>query len=428
MSVIFKNSPLGITANKLNKAFKQSGGGTGSGDMTKAVYDADGNGIVDTADSIPWTRVTGKPPALGDMTKAVYDTNNDGISDHAALADAVPWAGVTGKPSTFPPDSTAMLKAAYDVNGDGITDHAALADSAPWTGVSGKPATFPATAHATTHLDNGTDIIPVVTAIRTGLAPKLSNDATTYLNGAGAYTKPVGNGDMLKSVYDTNGDGITDHAALADAASWAGITGKPATFPPDSTAMLKSVYDINGDNITDRAALADAVPWTGVTGKPATFPPDSTAMLKSVYDTNGNGVVDTADAIPWANVTGKPTGNLVDPGTWTALTYSTGWTLGTTAQFRVETNGSFQKVIAQGIINYANGAASLAFTLPVGARPGVARGCVVAGFDSSGDTQLFQANVATSGAVTIVPMVRQNFSWPSATNGSVYLDNFVFSL
>ena len=299
MSVVFKNSPLGITANKLNKAFLQSGGGTGSGDMTKAVYDADGNGIVDTADSIPWSKVTGKPPALGDMTRAVYDVNNDGISDHASLADTVPWAGITGKPATFPPDSTVMLKATYDVNGDGITDHAALADSAP---------------------------------------------------------------------------------------------------------------------------------WTGITGKPATFPPDSTAMLKSVYDTNGNGVVDTADAIPWSSVTGKPTGNLVDPGIWTNLTYSTGWTLGTIAQFRVETNGSFQKVIAQGIINYVSGAASLAFTLPVGARPSVARGCVVAGFDSTGDMQLFQANVATSGAVAIVPMVRQNFSWPSATSGSVYLDSLVFSL
>jgi hypothetical protein len=314
VTVKFKNSPLGITANKLNKAFLASGGGTGSGDMTKAVYDADNNGIVDTADSIPWTRVTGKPTALGDMTKAVYDTNNDGISDHAALADAAPWAGITGKPATFPPDATAMLKAVYDVNGDGISDHAALADTAPWTGISGKPS----------------------------------------------------------------------------------------TFPPDSTAMLRSVYDINGNNKVDGAETADAVPWTGVTGKPATFPSD------------------------WNTTLNKPT--LPDPGTWTNLTYSTGWTQNATAQFRVETNGSFQTVVAHGIINYASGAASLAFTLPTGARPGVARGCVVAGFDSSGDTQLFQATIATSGAVNIAPMVRANFSWPSATNGSVYLDNLVFSL
>jgi hypothetical protein len=118
----------------------------------------------------------------------------------------------------------------------------------------------------------------------------------------------------------------------------------------------------------------------------------------------------------------------VDPGTWTALTYASGWTQNTTAQFRVETNGSFQKVISRGIINYASGAAALAFTLPAGARPSVTRGCMVAGFDSSGDAQLFQATVATSGAVNIVPMVRQGFSWSSATNGSVYLDGLTFSL
>ncbi|RKD26677.1 hypothetical protein BEP19_15830 [Ammoniphilus oxalaticus] len=39
----------------------------------------------------------------GDMTKAVYDKNNNGKVDAAETADSVPWTGVTGKPSTFPP-------------------------------------------------------------------------------------------------------------------------------------------------------------------------------------------------------------------------------------------------------------------------------------------------------------------------------------
>jgi len=37
------------------------GGGTGSGDMLKSVYDTDGNGIVDEAESAPWDGITGKP-------------------------------------------------------------------------------------------------------------------------------------------------------------------------------------------------------------------------------------------------------------------------------------------------------------------------------------------------------------------------------
>lgn len=38
----------------------------------------------------------------GDMQKEVYDQNDNGIVD---AAESVPWSGVTGKPSTFTPSS-----------------------------------------------------------------------------------------------------------------------------------------------------------------------------------------------------------------------------------------------------------------------------------------------------------------------------------
>src|SRR5258705_11560224 len=45
-----------------------------------------------------------------------------------------------------------------------------------------------------------------------------------------------GTGDMLKSTYDNSGTaGIVD---AAESVPWTGVTGKPATFPPDSTAEL----------------------------------------------------------------------------------------------------------------------------------------------------------------------------------------------
>lgn len=41
----------------------------------------------------------------GDMTRAQYDANKNGIVDRAEVADSVSWAGVTGKPTTFVPSS-----------------------------------------------------------------------------------------------------------------------------------------------------------------------------------------------------------------------------------------------------------------------------------------------------------------------------------
>jgi len=307
----------GVNAKKLNLAFshatiapafvadKPPVGAYASGDYL-LLLKADG-----TYAKIPPSAVSsGGGTGSGDMLKAVYDTNNNGTVD---TADSLAWSRLTGVPATFPPDSTAMLKSVYDTNADSIVDHAALADTAPWTGITGKPASFVPSAHAPSHLDNGTDPIPVATTSRTGSLRILSGTATQYLDGSGNWSTPA------------------------------------------------------------------------------------------------------------------PAGT-VNPGTWTALTYSTGWSEGTTARYRVETNGSFQTIFCEGIIAYASGAASLAFTLPSGARPTVQRGCSLAGYDSSGDVQLFQAVIGTSGTVNIYPMVRQNFSWPSATNGSVYLDNLTFAI
>jgi hypothetical protein len=85
-------------------------------------------------------------------------------------------------------------------------------------------------AHATQHLDNGTDPIPVATTARTGAAPKLSGTVTTFLNGTGAYTTPSG---VTPSAHATTHNlGGSD----AIAPDWTQVQNKPAVPAPSSTS------------------------------------------------------------------------------------------------------------------------------------------------------------------------------------------------
>lgn len=91
----------------------------------------------------------------------------------------------------------------------------------------------------------------------------------------GSYTVTIdplaigdGSGDMLKSVYDADGDNIVD---LAESVPWSGVADRPTEFNP-------SAHTHDGDDITSQvgsAAIADSVPWSGVTDKPTAFPPSS---------------------------------------------------------------------------------------------------------------------------------------------------------
>jgi hypothetical protein len=325
------------------------------------------------------------------MLKSVYDTNNDGISDHAALANSVPWTGVTGAPVVPAPSSTTPAMDSTAAIGVGTTyarnDHVHPSDTSRLPTAGGT-----ATGQITIQPSSGVVCLTLAGNPTDGWAQQYFNKASgttgvgcaivTTVGGSPGYRWALSIGD---NTVESGGNAGSDFKleAYSDAGASLGV-------------MLK-ILRANG---------------TATFGGPVMLAADPSSAL---------------GAATKQYVDSRTTGT-VNPGTWTNLTYGTGWTQNTTAQYRVETNGSFQKVIGQGIINYASGAASLAFTLPAGARPGVTRGCVLAGFDSSGDVLLFSAKVSTAGAVTILPMVRQSFAWPSATNGSVYLDNLTFAL
>jgi hypothetical protein len=482
-----------------------TGGGGGTGDMTKAVYDANNNGVVDTCDSLAYSKLTGVPASFTPSIHA--PTHLDNGSDPIPVVTAAR----TGLVPTLPNDSTRFLNGTgtwtavaggstgdtfeyrwdtgtsaadpgsgyvrsnnanplsasgvyisyYDRAGVFVVDISRLktgdtfyayptGNAAQWVRyqLSANPidhaswyelavsvlepngfapganasvqVAFPVkpAAHASTHLDNGIDPIPVATTARTGAAPKLSGVSSQYLDGTGTFSQ----------------------------VPWTGITGKPATFPPDTTAMLKSVYDTNGDGISDHAALADAAPWTGITGKPASFTPSAHA---STHLDNG------ADPVPVATTTrtgslrilsGSATQYLdgsgnwstpapagtVNPGTWTSFSYQANWSQNSTAQYRIETNGTFQKVCFKGSIKKAaTFTTNLAIILPVGARPSDTRRFTLSGQETntSPDECLYTGVIDTVGNFNIYPVVRSSFVWQTWSNlQTIWLDNVVFEI
>jgi hypothetical protein len=78
-----------------------------------------------------------------------------------------------------------------------------------------------------------------------------------------------GSGDMLKSVYDTNNNGIVDVAASANAVEWANVSAKPSTFTPSThTHEISDVTNLqtalNGKAPTITTAQAYATATTSI--------------------------------------------------------------------------------------------------------------------------------------------------------------------
>ncbi|WP_277202341.1 LamG domain-containing protein, partial [Victivallis vadensis] len=118
-----------------------------------------------------------------------------------------------------------------------------------------------------------------------------------------------GTGDMTKSVYDTNDDGIVDHAATADAvgattaAQVADAVGKAHTHA--NKATLDKLAETDGKLTFDGAEIGGASNWNDITGKPSTFPPS--AHNHAITDVTG-----LEDALQKAGTVKSVNGQLPD--------------------------------------------------------------------------------------------------------------------
>lgn len=205
----------------------------------------------------------------------------------------VDWNDIQNKPSTFPPsahthiisDVTGLSNVAVkahthenkttldkfgEVNNKPTFNGEEIGSGvSSWNDLEDKPTTFPPSEH--THqiadvsglqdsLDSkvssvngqtGTVTIPNASATEAGLMSAADKSKLDGIDTTGST------GDMLKSVYDTNNDGIVDHAAVADAIGTATATQVETAVSQSHTHENKTTLDKLGE--TDGALTYDGV-------------------------------------------------------------------------------------------------------------------------------------------------------------------------
>lgn len=109
----------------------------------------------------------------------------------------------------------------------------------------------------------------------------------------------LGYGDMMKSIYDTNANGIVDQA---ESVPWAGITDKPSTFTPST-----HTHNYAGSSTAGGAATTALT----CTGNSATATKLATARTINGVSFNGSANITitaaASDVSAWAKASTKPT-------------------------------------------------------------------------------------------------------------------------
>ena len=107
-----------------------------------------------------------------------------------------------------------------------------------------------------------------------------------------------GAGDMAKSTYDTDNDGKVDAAEVADAAPWAGITGKPTSFTPSSHSHSISQVTSLQAALDAKAPLASPALTGSPTAPTATAGTNTTQIATTAFVAAAIGAL--IDAAPGA--------------------------------------------------------------------------------------------------------------------------------
>ena len=105
-------------------------------------------------------------------------------------------------------------------------------------------------SHAPSNAQKNSDIT------KAEIEAKLIGDISTHTHSTYVTQAQLGNagyGDMLKSIYDTDGDGKVNSAVTADNVAWSGVTGKPVTVTTSTEGFMSATDKVKLDGIATNA-------------------------------------------------------------------------------------------------------------------------------------------------------------------------------
>jgi hypothetical protein len=281
------------------------GGGSSSGDMLKAIYDQNNNGIVDKAETLDdgTVSLTASISELNyvDGVTSAIQTQLDGKAAYShthAMADIVDLA-IPDELADLTDDSTHRVVTDTQISTwDGKQDTLTAG-----TGINIDPLTNTISATAPsikgykrvtvagTNIDasQAEDSIEFIAGTGMTITPDAVNKTVTFVSSGGGGSST---GDMLKMVYDQNNNGIVD---------------KAETLNDGTTALSASIVELNysdgvTSNIQDQLNAKAAATHTHVKTDITDFPTIPTALIQ--LDCTGDSqhrVVTDAEKQTWNN-------------------------------------------------------------------------------------------------------------------------------
>jgi hypothetical protein len=204
------------------------------------------------------------------------------------------------------------------------------------------------TAHESTHITGGSDVIPVATSTSTGLLPILANTGTKYLRDDGTWQTAGGGSGTVTSVASGNGMNF-----ITITGSGTVTMGTPSSITASST---------NSTSATSHTHAIDSTIFTASNGKSVTTPIiDGTAVIGSTNtwadgahvhptDTSRLSATSSGSGYLWIGTSGNGFSNA-------QLTQGTGITITNASGSITVANpwGAAPGSPAQGMILYYNG-------------------------------------------------------------------------